>query len=365
MSYKKSRFWLSVVIVTLLAALLNVGLAHADMLRVNSLADSLADDGACTLREAIINANEDAATWPDCRAGQGADVIYLDDLSGTILLTSDLPSITDPDGLVLHGPAVQYQLTIDGDNQYRILNVQAGPMTVRNLTLTGANSSSYGSVLSAPHGSTIEIWDSFVTNSSNSAIAIEGGSLTVVGSSFESNSGSFGAGIWATNNPSASQAAPVLLIDNSTFVGNLVSESGHAIYQYTGSLTINNSMLWSNGASNQGRGVVGYAGNTDITVTGCQFLSNHGWQGVALHDGGGSGTLRVENSIFSDNHASYRGGVIHSGGSMAIDIYHSTFRDNSADAEGGAICSYAPITIDRSTFTNNISGQTGGGDFYI
>lgn len=363
MSYKKSRFWLSVVIVTLLAALLNVGLAHADMLRVNSLADSLADDGACTLREAIINANEDAATWPDCRAGQGADVIYLDDLSGTILLTSDLPSITDPDGLVLHGPAVQYQLTIDGDNQYRILNVQAGPMTVRNLTLTGANSSSYGSVLSAPHGSTIEIWDSFVTNSSNSAIAIEGGSLTVVGSSFESNSGSFGAGIWATNNPSASQAAPVLLIDNSTFVGNLVSESGHAIYQYTGSLTINNSMLWSNGASNQGRGVVGYAGNTDITVTGCQFLSNHGWQGVALHDGGGSGTLRVENSIFSDNHASYRGGVIHSGGSMAIDIYHSTFRDNSADAEGGAICSYAPITIDRSTFTNNISGQTGGAIF--
>src|SRR5262249_42693761 len=34
-------------------------------------------DGKCSLIEAIVNANDDAATHPDCEAGSGADTIVL------------------------------------------------------------------------------------------------------------------------------------------------------------------------------------------------------------------------------------------------------------------------------------------------
>ena len=34
-------------------------------------------DGQCSLIEAIVNANNDAATYPDCAAGSGADTIVL------------------------------------------------------------------------------------------------------------------------------------------------------------------------------------------------------------------------------------------------------------------------------------------------
>jgi hypothetical protein len=42
-----------------------------------SASDVLTTDGLCSLREAIINANDDASSWPDCVPGVGADVIQL------------------------------------------------------------------------------------------------------------------------------------------------------------------------------------------------------------------------------------------------------------------------------------------------
>ncbi|HVF66557.1 MAG TPA: Ig-like domain-containing protein [Pyrinomonadaceae bacterium] len=57
--------------------------ARANNIDVEVLSDVLAVDQVCTLREAIINANNDAATWPDCAAGSGADTININP-AGTI-----------------------------------------------------------------------------------------------------------------------------------------------------------------------------------------------------------------------------------------------------------------------------------------
>jgi CSLREA domain-containing protein len=68
----------------------------AASLTVNSLADTAADDGFCTLREAITAANTDAAsgaTLGECVAGSGTDTVSFS-VSGTITLTSALPAIT-------------------------------------------------------------------------------------------------------------------------------------------------------------------------------------------------------------------------------------------------------------------------------
>jgi CSLREA domain-containing protein len=47
--------------------------AYSAALTVNSLLDNTAVDGNCTLREAIQNANDNAATNLDCIPGSGAD----------------------------------------------------------------------------------------------------------------------------------------------------------------------------------------------------------------------------------------------------------------------------------------------------
>jgi hypothetical protein len=71
---------------------------------VKSDADNAAGgDGACTLCEAINNANTDSDTTSgDCTAGSGTDKITLG-VSGTIVLSSTLPAITDAAGLVIDG----------------------------------------------------------------------------------------------------------------------------------------------------------------------------------------------------------------------------------------------------------------------
>src|SRR5690348_322158 len=51
--------------------------ASAATIVVTTSIDALVTDGNCSIREAIINANNDAATWPDCAAGSGEDTIVL------------------------------------------------------------------------------------------------------------------------------------------------------------------------------------------------------------------------------------------------------------------------------------------------
>lgn len=49
---------------------------HAVTIGVDSNADTVAADGLCTLREAILSANSDTAVG-GCTAGSGTDKIYL------------------------------------------------------------------------------------------------------------------------------------------------------------------------------------------------------------------------------------------------------------------------------------------------
>ena len=68
----------------------------AASLTVNSLTDVAANDGACTLREAIAAANTDTASGAaagECAAGSGNDTLTFS-VAGTITLTSALPDIS-------------------------------------------------------------------------------------------------------------------------------------------------------------------------------------------------------------------------------------------------------------------------------
>jgi hypothetical protein len=56
---------------------LGQGVATAATITVTTDNPNIAADGQCSLVEAIVNANNDASTHPDCSAGSGSDTIVL------------------------------------------------------------------------------------------------------------------------------------------------------------------------------------------------------------------------------------------------------------------------------------------------
>lgn len=94
--------------------------ASAETLVVTSLADA----GPDTLRNAISAAN----------LNPGPDVIQLN-VSGTVTLSSQLPTITDADGLTIAGPGGDL-LQISGNNAVRILAVDGGTLHLTGVTLS-------------------------------------------------------------------------------------------------------------------------------------------------------------------------------------------------------------------------------------
>jgi len=104
-----------------IALLFPVKNVYAAALVVTSNADVVAVNGVCTLREALANANNDAATNVDCAAGTGVDTITFS-APMTITLTASLPNITDADLLTINGGS---NVIVSGNNLFRIVTVTA------------------------------------------------------------------------------------------------------------------------------------------------------------------------------------------------------------------------------------------------
>lgn len=108
--------------------------AAAATITVTSLGDTLINNGGCTLREAVINANDNAATWPDCAAGSGADTIKLP--AGTITMNiggrfEEFAATGDydvRDSATIQGHASG--TTINGNNVDRIFDVNPGSQPI-------------------------------------------------------------------------------------------------------------------------------------------------------------------------------------------------------------------------------------------
>ena len=89
------------------STLVSVAPPSDDPIVVDSLLDTVADDGLCTLREAITAANSDTAA-NGCIAGSGADTINFA-VSGTIVLDTRLPIITSD--ITIDGASADITLT--------------------------------------------------------------------------------------------------------------------------------------------------------------------------------------------------------------------------------------------------------------
>src|SRR5215475_577868 len=91
---------------------LGQGVSTAATITVTTTNPYIISDGQCSLIEAIVNANNDAATYPDCAAGSGADTIVLPPNANlTLSAVYAKTQSGDPVGL----PLITSQITIEGN----------------------------------------------------------------------------------------------------------------------------------------------------------------------------------------------------------------------------------------------------------
>ncbi len=327
--------WTGLTVVVVLAGLiLTTPAARAATITVNTTADENNNDGDCSLREAVIAANTDAAS-DACPAGSGADTISL--------------------------PAGTYLLTIAGRNENA---AQTGDLDLTaDLTITGAgqattiiDAGTLDRVFHIGVGSTIEI----------SGVTIGGGRITA----------NFGGGVFV-NNGSA------LILTDSQVIGNSAASGGGGIYVSDSSLTLNNSRVSSNSTTGDGGGIYIdvstviltdsrvdlnkatsgggiLAGSSTLTLTDSQIDGN-----IATYAGGGiyasAVTVILDGSQVEGNDAGYSGGGINAG-TGSLTLANSRIEGNSVDGTGGGIyLSLGTATLTNSLVSTNTSGFAGGG----
>jgi CSLREA domain-containing protein len=273
----------------------------AATITVNTLADSnTANDGACSLREAITAANLNAAnTNNDCTDGTSGG---FDDITrsvdGTITLGSDLPAITD--GIAIDG---NYSLVIDGGGSARPFTVVSGGLTLYRLTIqNGFVGGTFGFGGAISNGSTVALEHVTIRSSK----ATSGGAIH--------NNGA-------------------MAINNSTIEGNTATEVGGAIFDETGgAVTLRNTTISGNKAA-QGGGVYSLGATTIAHATIARNTANCGGGGGVYK---GAGAITVTNSILVANTGGQTaGGLIEPVASVvrssADGVIDTALRDNGGD----------------------------------
>ncbi|HEX9003298.1 MAG TPA: choice-of-anchor Q domain-containing protein [Blastocatellia bacterium] len=250
--------------------------APAAAIIVNSLADGApANNGQCTLREALLNANADNQSGStDCVAGSGTDTITFS-VNGTINLTGVLPDISQ--SLTITGPGANL-LTVrrNTGGDYRILNILIG-QTVNFTGLTIANGS-----LPASEGGGIRnsgnltVADCAITgNLANGAGGIlNSSSLTMTGSTLSGNTANFdGGGLYNLGNATAT-------LINCTISGN------------TGGASFNSGVV-----------TAASAGETaTTTLNNCTVTANTGNNAIGSFNlGGATVTTQLRNTLVAAN----------------------------------------------------------------
>jgi CSLREA domain-containing protein len=337
------------------------------VITVNSTADVTADDGQCTLREAIVAANTDTGsggTPGECVAGNGDDSVDLTGITGTITLTSLLPSIASD--IVFSGPGSSH-LTVWRDSfsgTYRILTVDAGAtVTISGLTIGN------GSVMDGVGGGIYDAGTLTLINStviSNEARLGGGignlGMLTLTGSIVAGNDADDGGGIYNMR---------TLTLTNSTLISNAASLRGGGIFNYFGCTTkLANSTSGGNQATSSGGGI--YNGGGTLVLENSTVNGNTAAQGGGIDTG--FGTVELINSTISDNQATSGGGGIASVGDMSytgtLTLTHTTISGNSADYGGGifndshSVAELADSTVSDNDTSTTIAASGHGGGIY-
>jgi CSLREA domain-containing protein len=280
---------------------------------VNSTND--VDDGVpglahCSLREAIAaaNANADTNTINFATAIPGV----MTGLTGTITLTNVVPPnygrLEISNSVAIIGPGAE-ALSINGNDAYRVFQIQSGNVAISGLKIThGKLPSAHGPSESWVSGAGINnfgdlrLSDCIISENTNNyygggAYNGASGIMEIARCIISTNMAANGGGIW--NNGGN------LSVDESTFIANTASSGG--ALNNTGSLNARNTTISGNLATFNGGGLFNSAGGYGIgnaVFQSCSIVSNitTGTTGGGVWNGEGP-RVALQNCIVSGNAA--------------------------------------------------------------
>jgi CSLREA domain-containing protein len=302
-------------------------------------------DGQCTLRAAIMQANNapapveinlPAGLYRLTQVGQDDKALAGDlDISAAMAINGAGPGVTIVDG----------NETLTHDRVFQIL-ASAAQVEISDLTIRNGNS----------------LLD---TNENGGGILLNSNSNTLNPPSLilrdvviERNSANVGGGLFANSGGVEMQ--------NTLIRENAADAAGGGLYADNGSMTIQDSQVYSNTAGS-GAGLV-FVDANDGYIERTKIYSN-----TASSTGGGlvnqasvSGSIKkvtLEDSSLQDNHAASYGGAIYDSSSLVIS--RTLIETNTAGLDGGGLYFDPEITprsilIGRSTLSHN-KAQSGGG----
>ena len=310
----------------LIVLILFVSAPQATMITVTGADETIADDGFCSISEAINSANNDTSsgsTPGECPAGSGADII---ELTSNISLTFEnhndatfgrtgTPAINSEIEIkgMSHEIARQSGLTCNNDNvsdvgEFRLFLIIAnGFLKLNNVTLTNGC-----------------VDNTDFSNSYYGGAVYNKGSLSITNSIIISNKANSGGGVYNANQGVISS------VINSSFESNSTVDSGGGIF--------NEGNIYS--------------------ISNCNFSENSSYYGGGLENFQNIGSIK--NSTFTENSAVYGGGIDNA--DSINEIINSTFSANLANTGGGLSNTGTNINfIINSTFYGNEATTNGGG----
>ncbi len=319
--------------------------AEAATITVNSF--NQIDPGLCTIATAIssINAGADQVGCTHVGTYGTSDSIVL--ASGTYVSTvanngtNAYPIIQKP--VIINGNGATLSRTVGNVAPFfRFFEVQAGGLTINDVTLTGGN----------------------VPSGNGGAILNSAGPLTVNGSTFSGNGGSNVDG--GAIHHSAIEAAS---ISDSTFDNNSVpGGDGGAIYDSsTNGMTLTNVTFTGNSASGGDGGAVYDTSTGGLTITNGTFTGNSAatGDGGAIYDTSTGGLVFNGGSVANNSVPGGDGGGIYDTSSGGISITNVVFTGNTATGgDGGAIFDISSVgtgPVSNNCFVGNTATLSGGG----
>jgi len=312
--WRLSRIF-SILLIFSFLFIFNITPVSANTIKVNTTEDQNGTDlDHCSLREAIISAQDDTA-YGGCSAGSGSDIITL---GAGVFTVSDgqvdfISSEITINGLTSSSTIIQpstcdpIEEECSNDHQF-VRNTSGGTLSLNNLTL--------------------RYWKN--TGDLNGGILLNNGILNI---------------------------SDCVLSNNRAVYGGAFINSG-------GTVTITNSAFTSNMAHNYSDYNTGgaiynaLAGPGSITIQESTFSGNSGSDGGAIFN---YGLLDIINSTFSENTASFSGGAIYVHNNTA-SLINVTLSGNVASSNGGGIFNDNDGTLN---FINTIiANSTSSSDCY-
>jgi CSLREA domain-containing protein len=385
---RKWAAWFVIGGLVLVIAGLVVSVGRADTtIVVTTVGDVIdGDDGLCSLREAVLAANTDAASGVspgECPAGSGADTIEFapslpapavfnltvigpgedNALSGDLDLSGDLTIV---------GAGLSATI-VDGGSADRVFQILAGA----NVTLSGVavrngnpGSGVSGGGIAVDGTARLTLNDSAVMNNTGltgGGVYVQG-LLTLNNSAVENNQGGGvlnDAGLLLFTNVDiinnsgdfglSNQNGGVLEMVGGRISGNL----GGGLYNWNADATLGNLVIADNA---QGGGVQNLAtglATASLTLSNSEVLTNTATSGAGILNEGLAAVVQISNARVGANIASSGGGGINNNGVMILTA--SLIDHNQGRSGGGIDHSGSSLQLTNTTLSGNIATDNGGG----